>query len=161
VLAIVIAVAALVVSIVAFTRTSETAREPVAPLAEQEQLFVDDADEALCEAIAPEMRRSNDVTNAFIATGDPDSPQRRAAIPKFKADTLDVARKLQQALNEHATPPRYLTRTLQDYIGGTLLYSENMYADRGPDPFDKATYDASVVSYGGPLATCYKLGIRW
>ena len=64
-------------------------------------------------------------------------------------------------LNEHADPPRYLTRTLQQYIDGMLLYSENIYADRGPDPFDKRTYDSAVVAYGGPLATCYKVGVRW
>ena len=44
-------------------------------------------------------------------------------------------------LNEHANPPRYLTRTVQQYIDGMLLYSENLHDDRGPDPFDKPTYD--------------------
>ena len=71
--------------------------------------------------------------NAFLATGEPDSPERKSAIPKFKADTLEWAGRLQSILNDHAEPPRYLTRTLQRYIDGMLLYSENMYPDRAPD----------------------------
>lgn len=161
VLAVLLGVAALVVSIVGLNREPEPQLPPSAPQAEAQELFVEDADKALCEAIAPLMKESNDVTNSFIAKGDPDSPERRAAIPQFKADTLDLTNRLQKLLNEHSDPPRYLTRTLQQYVDGMLLYSENMYADRGADPFDKATYDASVIAYGGPLATCYKLGVRW
>ena len=153
-------VVALIVSIIGVTR-GHTMPPPSTPQAKQQELFVDDADKALCKAIGPLMKRSNDITNAFIAKGDPDSPERRAAIPQFKADTLDLTTQLQAILNAHADPPRYLTRTLQNYVDGLLLYSENMYPDRGADPFDKATYDASVVAYGGPLATCYKLGVRW
>ena len=58
-------------------------------------------------------------------------------------------------------PPRYLTRTLQEYIDGMLLYSENMYNDRGSDPFDNTTYESAIVAYGGPLGTCFKVGVRW
>ena len=42
---------------------------------------------------------------------------------------MDWANRIQRLLNEHAEPPRYLTRTLQRYIDGMLLYSENMYPD--------------------------------
>ena len=38
---------------------------------------------------------------------------------------------------------------------------ENIYADRQPDSFDKATWDSAVVAYGGPLGTCQKLGALW
>ncbi len=79
----------------------------------------------------------------------------------FKADTLDWAGRIQEVLNAHATPPRYLTRTLQQYIDGMLLYSENMYKVRGPDRFDNDAYNSSVVYYGGPLGACYKVGVRW
>ncbi len=61
----------------------------------------------------------------------------------------------------HSEPPRYLTRTLQDYVDGVLLYSENLYNDRGPDPFDNDAYDSAIVYVGGPLAACYKLGVGW
>ena len=160
-LAVLLSAAALVVSIVTAVRGPEIPPPPETPQAEPQQLFVDDADKALCEAIGPLMKESNDVTNAFVAKGDANSPERLAAVPQFKTDTFDVTDRLQEVLNGHADPPRYLTRTLQSYIDGMLLYSENMYPDRGADPFDKATYDASVVAYGGPLATCYKLGVRW
>ena len=160
-LAVLLGVAALVVAIVSAAHGNEPSQPPPVPHAEAQQLFVDDADKPLCEAVGPLMKDSNDVTNAFIAKGDPGSPERRAAIPQFKADSLDLADRIQKVINEHADPPRYLTRTLQSYVDGMLLYSENMYPDRGADPFDKATYDASVVAYGGPLATCYKLGVRW
>jgi hypothetical protein len=160
-LAVLLSAAALVVSLRNGTGdTSSTPRTQTAKT-EPQQLFNDDADKPLCEAVGPLMKESNDVTNAFIATGAPGSPERSAAIPKFKADTLDLANRIEKVINEHADPPRYLTRTLQSYVDGMLLYSENMYPDRGADPFDKATYDSSVVAYGGPLATCYKLGVRW
>ncbi len=59
------------------------------------------------------------------------------------------------------SPPRYLTRTLQQYIDGMLLYSENLQDDRAPDPYDNTAYDSAIVALGGPLATCYKVGAGW
>lgn len=126
-----------------------------------EQLFVDDADKPLCKAVVSLMREEIDRTNAFLDAGGPDSPERSAAIPKYKSETAAWAGQIQPILNEHADPPRYLTRTLQQYIDGVLLYSENLYEDRGADAFDKVTYDSAVVALGGPLATCYKVGVRW
>ncbi len=107
------------------------------------------------------MRAETERANAFLATGEPDSPERKSAIPKFKNETLDWANQLQSILNEHAEPPRYLTRTLQHYIDGMLLYSEGMYPDRAPDAYDNDAYDSAAIAYGGPLATCYKVGVRW
>lgn len=107
------------------------------------------------------MREQSDRANAFLDSGEPDSDARKAAVPRFKQETLEWSRRIQSALNDHANPPRYLTRTLQQYIDGMLLYSENLYPDRGADAFDKTTYDSSIVALGGPLATCYKVGVRW
>jgi hypothetical protein len=64
-------------------------------------------------------------------------------------------------INDHSEPPRYLTRTLQSYVDGILLYSENMYAERGPDSFDNDAYISAVVFYGGPLGACWRVGVRW
>jgi hypothetical protein len=161
VLAVILATAALVVSIISASRSPEPAPPAQTPKAEPQQLFVDDVDRALCQAIGPLMKESDEKSNAFIASGLAGSPERSAAIPKFKADILDWATRTQQVINEHAEPPRYLTRTLQNYVDGMLLYSENIYPNMGVDSFDKATYDSAVVYYGGPLATCYKLGVRW
>lgn len=122
---------------------------------------MEDADKALCEVIAPLMREETDRANKFVSTGDPSSPERKAAIPKFKEDTLNWAERMQKVVNENSDPPRYLTRTLQQYIDGMLLYSENMYPEKEPDAYDNTTYDSAVVAYGGPLGTCNKVGIRW
>lgn len=107
------------------------------------------------------MREQSDRTRNWQNIGDAASPERLAAVPKYKADTLDWATRIEPLLNEHAEPPRYLTRTLQRYIDGMLLYSENMYPDRGPDSFDNTTYESAIVDYGGPLGTCYKVGVKW
>jgi hypothetical protein len=42
-----------------------------------------------------------------------------------------------------------------------LLYSENLHEDRAPDPYDNKTYEAAIIAVGGPLATCYKVGVKW
>jgi hypothetical protein len=161
VLAVLLGVAALVLSIINTVRGPEPAPPPSAPRAEPQELFVEDADKALCEAISPLMREASDRTNAFLRAGAPESPERLDAIAKFKAETLDWANRIEKVLEEHAEPPRYLTRTLQEYIDHLLLYSENMYKERGPDPFDNTTYDSAIVALGGPLGTCYKVGVKW
>jgi hypothetical protein len=154
-------IAALVISIITAVRGPDPSPRPPAPQADPQQLFSKDADKALCGVIGPLMREEADRANAFLATGDPNSPERKAAIPKFKTDTLDWANRAQSILNDHAEPPRYLTRTLQQYIDGILLYSENMYPEKEPDAYDNTTYDSAAVAYGGPLGTCNKVGIRW
>ncbi|WP_206428707.1 hypothetical protein [Mycolicibacterium stellerae] len=160
VLAVLLGVAALVLSIIGATRESTPPPLPN-PRAEQQELFVEDADKALCAVISPLMREQSDRTRNFQNKGDAASPERLGAIPGYKAETLDWANRIQPLLNQHADPPRYLTRTLQRYIDGMLLYSENMYPERGPDSFDNTTYESAIVDYGGPLGTCYKVGIRW
>lgn len=161
VLAVLLGVAALVLSIINTVRGPEPSPPPVANQAEAQELFVADADKALCEAIGPLMREESDRTNAFLDTGAADSQERLAAIAKYKSETAEWAARIQSVLNEHSAPPRYLTRTLQQYIDGMLLYSENLYMERGPDAFDNTTYDSAIVALGGPLGTCYKVGIRW
>jgi hypothetical protein len=161
VLAVLLGVAALVLSIIGVTRGAERQPPPETRKAAPQELFVDDADKALCEAIGPLMKQSDESKQAYQASGTPGSPERAAAIPKFKSDTLNWAGRIQELLNAHSEPPRYLTRTLQEYIDGMLLYTENIYPDRQPDSFDKATWDSAVVAYGGPLGTCQKLGALW
>ncbi len=162
-LAVLLGIAALVFSIIGVTRSPQPSPPPapVSPRAKQERVFVDDADTELCRAIGPLMKESDETKRAFTDSGPAGSPERAAAIPKFKADTLDWANRIQEVLNEHSDPPRYLTRTVQNYIDGMLLYTENIYEDRQPDTFDKATWDSAIVAYGGPLGTCQKLGAMW
>ena len=160
VLALLLGIAALVVAIVAAVPRSEPA--PASPVqAEPQQLFVDDADRALCQAIAPLMRESTDAKNAFIRSGPPGSPERDAAISTFKSDTEDWSHRAQELINGHANPPRYLIRTLQRYVDDMLLYVENIYPGQPPDEFDQPTWQLGIVDYGGPLSVCARLGIEW
>jgi hypothetical protein len=160
VLAVLLGVAALVLSIIGVTRGPEPQPAPPTSEALPQELFVDEADKSLCEAIAPLMREESERGKAFIKS-DPDSPERKAAIPPFRSETLEWAGRIQTILNEHGDPPRYLTRTLQQYIDGMLLYSENLHEDRAPDPYDNTAYEAAIIAVGGPLATCYKVGVKW
>jgi hypothetical protein len=130
---------------------------PAQPLVEE--LFVE-ADRPLCEVIGSLMREESDRTNAFSDKGG-DSPESLAATPRYRSESAEWANRVQAILNDHADPPRYSTRTLQQYLDGVLLYSEKLHNDRGPDPFDRITYDSAVVALGGPLATCDRVGVRW
>ena len=114
VLAVLLGVAALVLSIINTVRGPEPAPPTAVAQAEPQELFVDDADKPLCEAIGPLMREESDRTNALLDKGG-DTPERLAAIPGYKSDTAEWAMRIQSVLNAHADPQRYLTRTLQQY----------------------------------------------
>lgn len=163
-IACVLGAAALVVAVMALMTTQ---RDPVAtpvaekPISPAEELLVPDADKPLCKDIGPLLREETDRASDFVAATAPESPERRAAIPKFRSDTLDWYRRAQSILNRHLEPDRYLTRTIQSYIDGALLYSENLHDDRGPDPYDNDAYRSAIIYVGGPLAACYKLGTGW
>ncbi|HME47485.1 hypothetical protein [Mycobacterium sp.] len=155
VLAILLATAALVVAVVSLVRQpAPTSTAPADPQASTA------ADRALCQAIAPLMKENDDRSNAFLATGQPGSPERDAALPKFVTDTQDWARRTQQALDAHATPPRLLTRSLQRYIDDMQLFVASVRPGPGTQ-YDEAAWTDSIVAYGGPVATCQALGIGW
>jgi hypothetical protein len=162
-IACVLAAAALVAVVVALVTGQ---REP-APIPQPEErktvaeVFDESADRSLCEAIAPLMRESDDRNHALTTSGEPGSPGRSGAIPKHKTDTVAWASRMPQTLEAHAEPSRYLTRTLQAYVDGELLYSENIYPNRAPDSYDSSVWDSKSVNYGGPLGACYKVGVRW
>lgn len=154
-LAILLATAALVVAVLAIVR--QPAPRAPAPATPQAAMA---ADRALCQAIAPLMKENDDRSNAFLATGQPGSPERDAALPKFVSDTQDWARRTQQVLDAHADPPRFSTRTLQRYIDDLQLFVASVRPGPGTQ-YDEAAWTDSIVAYGGPLATCQALGINW
>src|SRR5690348_10129311 len=120
VLAILIAIAALILAIVALNKEAPASAAPSA--SPNQQAPSPDADRKLCEAIAPLMKENDDRSNAFLATGQPGSPEQDAALPKFVTDTQDWARRTQQVLDAKANPPRLLTRSLQRYIDDMQLF---------------------------------------
>ncbi|MDT5013281.1 MAG: hypothetical protein QOH57_4898 [Mycobacterium sp.] len=156
-LAVVLAAAALVVSLV---RKPPTAQPPPAPTTvPAQQLFVDDADKALCQAIAPLMKEMVAQSRAFGPLV-PGSPEQGAAIPGYRAFVEGWTPRMQVALNQHSEPPRYLTRTVQTFIDDKLLYVELVLPGR-VDDYDRPTWIQGGIDYGGPLGTCSKLGITW
>lgn len=162
----VVTVGALVLSGIALNKASQAeatagASTTVTAAPKSAQLFVDEADRALCKAIPDLMRERDDADQKYQALPPAGSPERSAAIPGYKSEMEDWAKRTQEVLNQHSSPSRYLTRTLQRYIDDKLLYSQNIYPNRLADPFDKVTWDTGVVSYGGALGRCSQLGLRW
>ena len=162
--AVIVAIAALVLGVIAVVTKPTTVQSApatsAAPGAAAPILFDDATDRTLCEALPDLMRESTSRRNDFIAT-PVDSPERKAAIPRFKAESEDWANRMQQVIAAHSEPSRYLTRTLQRYVDDVLLYSQNVYPQRPYDKFDDATWNLAIVDYGGALGRCQQLGIKW
>jgi hypothetical protein len=135
--------------------TASAAPGPAAPI-----LFDDAADRPLCEALPDLMRERNEADRVYQAL-PVGSAERSAAMPAYKNGVQNWAGRAQEVLATHATPDRYLTRTLQRYIDDTLLYAQNIYPNRPADQFDEETWNAGVVDYGGALGRCNQLGIHW
>jgi hypothetical protein len=155
-LAIALGAAALVLALMSPGRQSSAPT----PTTTQQPGSTSDADRALCQAIAPLMKTSQDERNGLVQTGPPGSPGQDAALPKFVTDTKTWASQAQQVLDEHANPPRHLTRTLQRYVDDMLLFVESVRP--GPSSkYDEAAWTDSTVAAGGPMAVCYDLGVQW
>jgi hypothetical protein len=135
--------------------TTSAAPAPAAPI-----LFDDAADRPLCEALPDLMRERNEADRVYQAL-PVGSAERSAAMPAYKIGVQVWAGRVQDVLAQHATPDRYLTRTLQRYIDDKLLYAQNIYPNRPADKFDEETWNAGVVDYGGALGRCNQLGIGW
>jgi hypothetical protein len=161
VVAVLLAAAALVVSLVRKPETSAPAQPTTTPTASpvQQQLFVEDADRALCEAIAPLMKENEDRGKEFTAL-EAGSPEQGAAIPGYRSFVEGWARRVQDVLNKHAEPQRYLTRTLQRFVDDKLLYVE-MVQPGQVDKFDAPTWQQGAIDYGGPLGVCRDVGVTW
>jgi hypothetical protein len=160
VVAVLLAAAALVVSLVrepkASAPTATPAPSPTASVP-AEQLFVDDADRALCQAIAPLMRENDQETRAF-AQHKSGSPEQQSALPSYRRFTEDWASRIQLILNEKSTPPRFLTRTLQRFIDDMLIY---VSSDSVSDEVGVNTWKLSLSDYSGPSGRCRDLGAHW
>lgn len=153
--AIALAAAALVVSV---TNTHETpAAQPAAPPADQ-PVSPTDADRALCEAIAPLIKESSAEAKAYTATGNAGTPARDAATPGFISQTNDWIKRAQPVLDQHAAPPRYLTRSLQRFIDDMHMFASSVQP--GPSSAaDTAAWNDSLVALSGPFEVCNGLGV--
>ena len=163
--AIVVAVAALVVGIISLVHPLSSAH-PSAPVAaptsstQTPAQNTTDADRALCTAIAPLMAESDRSANAWRATGDPGTPARDAALPKYRSDTEDWAGRIQGVLNAHADANAFFQRTLQRFIDDQILLVRNM-APGPAQPSDNEAWQDSLTAYGGPMSVCSALAVKW
>ncbi len=164
--AMVIAVAALVVAVVGLVRASAGSTKVSAPATSAASASPtpsadnSPADRALCNAIAPLMGDYDQTSNAWLATGATGTPPRDAALPKYKSDTDEWARRSQEALDGHPAASAFFIRTLQRFIDDRILLVHNMAPGPSKPPDDEAWSD-SMTAYGGPLLVCGRLGINW
>jgi hypothetical protein len=161
IVAVLVAVAALVV---ALTRGGESSA-PASPMAQPSTSSTagtaadtSAADKALCGAIAPLIKESTAEKNAYASLGPTGSAERDAGLPDFVNKTQDWARRAQQALDDHANPPRYFTRTLQRYIDDMRLLVANLRPGPAADS-DTAAWTDSLVALAGPFEVCGKVGV--
>lgn len=161
-----IAIAALVVALVALTHSTSlpsgqtTAAQPEKTTPLPSAGNTTDADKALCNAIAPLLKRSEDQRNSFVDAGPANSPAADAALPKFVDDTKQWAEEAQRALDNDSGPPRHITRTLQRYIDDMLLYVEGIRPGRSTK-YDEAAWVDASESENGPIMVCYGVGVKW
>jgi hypothetical protein len=118
------------------------------------------ADDALCQAIAPLIKESIQDGKDFVNLGFSGTPERDGGIPAYK-DKVDAwAARIQPVLDQHATPPRYLTRMTQMFIDFTQSYAESIRPGPATD-FDNTAWNDRVVALGGPYEVCKKHGVTW
>ncbi|WP_317188931.1 hypothetical protein [Mycobacterium avium] len=160
--ALIAASAALVVGTIALGRTTEST--PSAQNASSTSTSpagdTKAADRALCTAIAPLMAEDDRTSNTWRNSGDPGTPARDAALPKFRSDTENWVGRIQPILDQQADANPILRRTLQRFIDDRILYVWN--ARPGPpEEYDNEIWADSLSAYGGPLTICNELGVKW
>ena len=62
-------------------------------------------------------------------------------------------------LDDHANPPRYLTRTLQRYIDDMRLFVDGLRPGPPPDA-DRAVWTDSIAALNGPFEACSAAGVQ-
>jgi hypothetical protein len=115
----------------------------------------------MCEGMGPLMNEQLDARKAFIASGLQNTPERRAAIPKFVADTYDWAHRAQDELNKHSDPPRFLPRNYQRFIDDALLYAEQLAPDRDASVYENQLYEFGTIDLAGLIGRCSEVDVKW
>lgn len=118
------------------------------------------ADRALCMVIAPLMAEDDRASNTWRNTGDPGTPARDGALPKYRSDTEDWARRIQPLLDEHQDANSFFRRTLQRFVDDRILYVRNARPG-APEDYDNEIWADSLSVYGGPLSICNELDVKW
>jgi hypothetical protein len=118
------------------------------------------ADDALCQAIAPLIKESLQDGKDFVNLGHTDTPERDGGIPAYKAKVDAWVDRIQPVLDQHANPPRYLTRMTQMFIDFTRSYADNI--EPGPEhEVDAASWNSRLGAFGAAFEICPKYGVTW
>ncbi|MUL78749.1 hypothetical protein FZI94_22165 [Mycobacterium sp. CBMA226] len=114
----------------------------------------------MCSALSPLFAENDKKSNAWLATGEPGTPARDAALPGYRAFIEDWAGRAQDVVNAHPDADPFLKRTTQRFIDDRVLMVRNMRA--GPSTtYDDQAWADSMTAYEGPLTACDSLGIKW
>ncbi|WP_040539327.1 hypothetical protein [Mycolicibacterium tusciae] len=163
VLAVVLAASALVVALT--TRSSSKDSNSAAPAAgdpaaSSSPASTEQADRALCTAIGPLISEYSTTAKAWFALGQPGTPARDAALPKFIGDTESWVRRADAILAEHPNVQPRFERTLQRYLDDLWLFANNI--EPGPErTYDGAAWTDGLIAFGGPQSICDSLGAGW
>lgn len=163
ILAVVLAASALVVALTTRVDSNDSnnaAPSAGDPAASSSPASTEQADRALCAAIGPLMSEYSTTAKAWFALGQPGTPARDGALPKFISDTEDWVARVEVAMKEHpGVQPRF-TRTLERHIDDLWLLVNNI--EPGPEKsYDSAAWTDSLIAYGGPQSICDSLGAGW
>lgn len=164
IVAIMLGAAALVVALISPGResTQPTAATPMSTPAAPPTASGDttEADRALCQAIAPLIKESLQDGKDFVNLGFSGTPERDGGIPAYKAKVDAWVGRTQPVLDQHANPPRYLTRMTQQFIDFTQSYADNIRP--GPEPeVDRANWYSRLTAFGAAFEICPKYGVTW
>ena len=158
VLAVVLGIAALVLSIISTIRGPEPSPPPQAPQADQQQLFVDDADHEFCDAMGPLMRESSDSRNYASAGWSAKHAGKKSGNTAVLKDSYDWADRVQDLLNQYSVPPRFYAQ-LPKVHRRRIMFAEGLSPTR-----DSSIYESQSTSvvYGpsGLIGRCSEVDRR-
>jgi hypothetical protein len=153
-LAVLLAAAALAVSLVRGTGGDSPPAPSATARPDGSQLFVDGADREFCDAMGPLMRESSDSRNGLQRSGAPNTLERKAAIPQFVKDAYDWGARAQNLLNKYSDPPRFLTRNFQKYIDDAVMFAEGLSPTRDSSIYESQLYEFGVMDLAGLIGRC-------
>ncbi|WP_236737234.1 hypothetical protein [Mycolicibacterium llatzerense] len=162
VLALILGIAAVVINVVAWTRPEPPKKSTVPTTAAVPHPPVDSqaASRDLCSAIAPLMAENDAFANAYAHLGEPGTPARDAATPKFVIDTKDWISRIQPIVDENPDADPYLRRTLQRFIDDQHLIMLELRPGQLTSWW-QALWSDSLGAYAGPLLHCKNLNVIW
>ena len=162
VVAILLAGAALVVSLVRKPETPVTAQPtptPTTTASRQRSKYSSTTPTgALCQAIAPLMRESRRANYEFSAALTVVRRSRRRRVPGYRAFTEDWANRMQAVLEFSRRPTAILTAHLAAIHRRQALYVELATWSEMISVY--RIHGLSSTDYGGPLSVCHKLGCQ-